>query len=106
MELLETVESCLAAAERVGDQLAASLANRVEGEAAVVARMRWIERQLASLTSRLAAAREDLGAGVSAAEMGYENEQELQDLLEDIAVQIGQLSVLLHALVMARTVCR
>lgn len=106
MELLDTVESCLAVAGRVGDQLTASLGKAASFEAPAVAKLRWIERQLQNLTSKLAAAREDLEAGISAPEMGYADDQELRDLLDDIAVQIGQLSVLLHMLGMARAVGR
>lgn len=106
MELLEAVEACLCAAERLGDQLTAALSGRTAGELAAVARLRWVERQLANLASKLSAARLDLVAGLTAHDMGYADDQEMQELIEDMAVQIGQLLALLQALNIARAIGR
>lgn len=106
MELLDTVESCLAVAEQVSNQLTASLGKVASIEAPAVAKLRWVERQLASLMSKLSAARDDLGDGLSASDMGYADEQELKELVDDMAVQVAQLSALLHALSLAQVLSR
>ena len=90
-ELLESLESCLAAAEEVDAALPEQLSFASGADVAVAARLEWIKRQLATLTAKLNALQEDAEVGLSLNEMGFADPQEMQDLLDDMSIQIAHL---------------
>lgn len=97
-ELLESIESCLAAAREVDDSLPKPHASEVVSNAAIVVRLQWIERQLSTLTAKLKAMHEDMEAGLSLNEMGFSDPQEMHDLLSDMTIQIAHLKAMCLAL--------
>lgn len=97
-ELQEELEACLGAAEEVLDGLPAPHLSGEMVDPAVMARLRWIERQLLNMTAKLKAMHEDVEAGLSLNEMGFADLQEMHDLLNDMSVQIAQLKAMCLAL--------
>ena len=61
-------------------------------------RIKWIERQLATLVNKLQAMEEDLNSGLSIQDMGFSDYSELQDFLQDLTAQISQLRSLAQSL--------
>lgn len=97
-ELLESLESCLNAAREIDDSLPKPQACEVENDPAIAVRLQWIERQLSTLTAKLKAMQQDMEAGLSLNEMGFSDPQELQELLNDMAIQIEHLRSVCRAL--------
>lgn len=93
-ELLESLDACLTAAEEVSQNLPESHDGGLKADRAVIARLQWIERQLATMTAKLKAIQEDIGAGLSLHEMGFADPQELLELLHDMSIQIAQLKAM------------
>jgi hypothetical protein len=60
------------------------------------ARLHWLERQLLALIVQLQALITDLESGLSLRDVGYADEQELDEMLEDIDCQIHQLERLIR----------
>lgn len=58
----------------------------------------WIQRQLSTLVSKLQGMLEDLNSGLSIAEMGFTDTDEMHDFLQDLATQIEQLKSLALAI--------
>ncbi|RWA45677.1 hypothetical protein AU476_01190 [Cupriavidus sp. UYMSc13B] len=96
-ELLEALDSCLTAAREVSNVLPDSQSGQGV-DSALMARRQWVERQLATMIAKLKAMQEDLAVGLSAKEMGFEDPQELLDLVNDIRAQIVHLKVMCLAL--------
>lgn len=90
-ELLESLATCLKAAREVDGSLPKPQPFEVENNHAIAVRLRWIERQLSTLTAKLKALHEDMEAGLSLNEMGFSDPAELQDLLNDMGIQIAHL---------------
>ena len=95
--ILDLIEASLASVN--GVESALEVASEKSGQPTPVKlQIAWIERQLAMLVNKLQAMQEDLAAGLGLAEMGFADPEELQDFLQDVAIQIAQLKSLAQAL--------
>ncbi|WP_304350778.1 hypothetical protein [Comamonas testosteroni] len=95
--ILECIEISLAAADGVESAIHAPFRRGLECPD-VQQRIEWIERQLATLVSKLQGMQADLNAGLSIEEMGFTDPEELQDFLQDLTSQIAQLKSLAQAI--------
>lgn len=95
--ILDRIEACIASAKGVEDDIHDE--TYLGGEATQIEQQRaWIQRQLATLVSKLLGMQEDLNAGLSIAEMGFADNAELQDFLQDLETQIAQLKSLAQSI--------
>lgn len=97
-ELQDALEYCLTAAENIESELAADPSNSASADPSVTTRTEWIKRQLANLTAKLKAIKDDIEAGLSLSDMEFMDPQEMQDQLSDMSSQIAQLRSMYQAL--------
>ncbi len=90
-ELAESLQACITAAQEVVDGLPARPVAADVTASAIAEKLRWIERQIASLLSKLMAVQEDMAAGLNLAEMGFDDPQDMHDWLGDVRSQISHL---------------
>jgi hypothetical protein len=93
-ELWEVIELCLNKAQEVLDGLPPASEEELQAPSPAAERLRWIERQIGVLLGKLAALQADIASGLSLAEMGFAEPQELHELLSDIAAQVEVLKAI------------
>lgn len=95
--ILECIETSLAAADGVESVIHSEVRRGLESPE-IQQRVEWIERQLATLVSKLQGMQADLNSGLSIEEMGFTDPEDLQDFLQDLTSQIAQLKSLAQAI--------
>lgn len=93
--LLDEIEACLDdVAQFLVDQPASVDAGR-----SLRQELDWLNRQVASIQTHLQALQSDLAAGMSPAELGFEDGEALIDHVLDVRRQIGLLQIRQRSLV-------
>lgn len=91
--ILEKIEANLASCNDLESDI-----QQASDSPQVQQQLAWIERQLSGLVGKLQAMLLDLDSGLSIAEMGFFDSEELQDFLQDLATQIAQLKSIAQTL--------
>lgn len=91
VELQQSLESCAQAVKEASDGLPSPSQGGAGVNQDVQIRLQWIERQLANIAGKVDALMADIEAGLSLHELGFEDPQEMKDLLDDMNAQILQL---------------